>query len=121
MTNRSVNPNSGHRQRLRQRYRKSGLKGFHDYEVVELLLTYAVPRRDVKPIAKHLLSKFGGIRGLLDATIEELEAEKGIGENAAILLALIKETAGVYLKERMVAADVISSPRDVLDYLDITL
>ena len=55
------NPCEGHRKRLRERYRKSGLKGFHDYEFIELLLTYVIPQKDVKPIAKELISNFGGI------------------------------------------------------------
>lgn len=62
----------GHRQRLRERFRKSGLAGFADYEVVELLLTLAIPRSDVKQPAKALVARFGNLRGILDAPIEEL-------------------------------------------------
>lgn len=63
----------GHRERLRQRFIKNGLDGFADYEVVELLLTLAIPRRDVKEHAKALIARFGNLRGILDAPLEELE------------------------------------------------
>ncbi|HXH09457.1 MAG TPA: UPF0758 domain-containing protein [Alphaproteobacteria bacterium] len=69
----------GHRQRLRERFLKSGLEGFADYEVVELLLTLAIPRSDVKDSAKDLIARFGSLRGILDAPIEELQTVKGIG------------------------------------------
>ena len=82
------NPCEGHRKRLRERYRKSGLKGFQDYEFIELLLTYVIPQRDVKPLAKELISKFGGIRGIFDASLEELNSVKGVGERTAILIKL---------------------------------
>ncbi|HNI57041.1 MAG TPA: hypothetical protein PKZ00_05625, partial [Elusimicrobiota bacterium] len=61
-------PNSaGHRARLRDRWRRAGSAGFPDYELLELLLTQAVPRRDTKPLAKALLSRFGSLKGVLDA------------------------------------------------------
>ncbi len=62
----------GHRQRLRKRFIKNGLYGFADYEVVELLLTLAIPRSDVKEPAKALIARFGNLRGILDASIAEL-------------------------------------------------
>ncbi|VAW38839.1 UPF0758 family protein, partial [hydrothermal vent metagenome] len=117
----SANENSGHRARLRQRFLKSGLEGFHDYEVVELLLTFAIPRRDVKPLAKKLIKDYKGLRGLLDATPEELSSTDGIGANAAVLIALIKEMAGAYLKERIEKRHAVSSAKDLLDYLHFTL
>jgi len=69
----------GHRQRLRERFLKSGLEGFVDYEVVELLPTLAIPRSNVKNSAKRLIARFGNLRGILDAPIEELQAVNGIG------------------------------------------
>jgi DNA repair protein RadC len=88
---------SGHRQRLRQRFLKSGLEGFAEYEVVELLLTLAIPRMDVKPIAKALLARFGSLRAILDAPVEELSKIQGVGEVSAVSLRLIRETANIYL------------------------
>ena len=70
--------NHGHRQRLRERFFKSGLAGFADYETVELLLTLAIPRSDVKQPAKALIARFGNLRGILDAPVEELRAVSGL-------------------------------------------
>jgi len=61
----------GHRQRLRDRFVKSGLAGFADYEVVELLLTLAIPRADVKQPARALLARFGSLRGILNAPLAQ--------------------------------------------------
>ena len=74
----------GHRQRLRERFLKSGLAGFGEHEVVKLLPTLAIPRSDVKPPAKELVSRFGSVRGVLDAPLSELRAVAGVGEVAAI-------------------------------------
>ncbi len=115
------NPNAGHRKRLRERFKKTRLEGFHDYEIVELLLAYAIPRRDVKPLAKTLISRFKGLRGVLDASVEELVSVKGMGENAAVLVGLVKEMAGEYLKEKVMKRDVIRSAGDVLNYLNVAL
>ncbi len=90
---------SGHRKRLRERFLKGGLAGFHDYEVVELLLTYAIPRRDVKPLAKLLIKRFGSLNGVFDAPPDELKSVNGIGENAAIVLGLVRQFTNSYLSE----------------------
>lgn len=111
----------GHRRRLRERFGKSSLEGFHDYEVIELLLTYAIPRRDVKPLAKRLIKRFKGLRGVFDASIEELSTVEGVGENAAVLLRLVKESAGEYLKERILKKHAVRSSKDVVDYLTVIL
>lgn len=116
-----TNENAGHRGRLRDRFLKSGLEGFHDYEVVELLLTYAIPRRDVKPLAKRIVKEFGGLRGVLDATTEELMAVRGVGEHSSVLISLVKEMAGAYLKERIEKKHVVGSAKDLLNYLNLTL
>jgi DNA repair protein RadC len=89
----------GHRQRLRERFLKSGLAGFADYEVVELLLTLAIPRSDVKQPAKGLIARFGDLRGILDAPIEELRAVSGIGNVTPVALQIIKAAATLYLQQ----------------------
>ncbi|MBW2036402.1 MAG: DNA repair protein RadC [Deltaproteobacteria bacterium] len=91
----------GHRQRLRDRFLKAGFDGFAPHEVVELLLTLAIPRRDVKPQAKALLEEFGSLANILDAPIEELEKVPGVGRTAAVALKVIKEATALYLQERM--------------------
>ncbi|MDX1778005.1 MAG: DNA repair protein RadC, partial [Thermodesulfobacteriota bacterium] len=110
------NPHEGHRKRLRERFKKSGLAGFHDYEFIELLLTYAIPQKDVKPLAKELLSHFGGIRGIFDASLEELTTIKGLGERTAILFKLLKEGSTLYLKERVKGKEILSSLQQTLDF-----
>src|SRR5262245_20493775 len=89
----------GHRQRLRERFRKSGLDGFADYEVVELLLTLAIPRSDVKQPAKALIAHFGNLRGILDAPIEELRSVAGIGAVTPVALQIIESAATLYLQQ----------------------
>jgi DNA repair protein RadC len=94
-----VSSHSGHRQRLRERFSKSGFAGFSEYEIVELLLTLALPRRDVKPQAKALIGKFRNLRGILDAPVEALEEIEGIGKVAPVALRIIREAANLYLQQ----------------------
>lgn len=93
-------PHSGHHKRLRERFIRSGLEGFHDYEVLELLLTYVFPNRDTKPIAKDLLAKFKTLAGVFSAEKEELQEIKGVGERTAVYLRLLNETLGFIFEER---------------------
>lgn len=65
-----------------------GLDAFADHEVLELLLYYAIPRRDTNPVAHRLMERFGSLDGVFSATVEELEEVEGVGKNAATLLAL---------------------------------
>ncbi len=90
----------GHRQRLRERFIQSGLNGFSDYEIVELMLTLAIPRSDVKQPAKQLIQHFGDLRGILDAKPEEISKIKGIGTVTPIALSIIKQLATLYLGQK---------------------
>lgn len=101
---------AGHRERLRARFLKSGLDGLADYEAVELLLTLAIPRRDVKPLAKALLSRFGSLRSLLDAPATELQEVEGIGSTAVVAFRLVRELAGLYQQRSLEQRDVVSDP-----------
>jgi DNA repair protein RadC len=91
------NPNAGHRDRIRKKYLDHGLDVFKDYEVLELLLTFAISRGDVKPQAKKLIECFGSFRGVLDASDEELLAIKGIGESSLAHIRFIKDAGARYL------------------------
>ena len=97
----------GHRKRLRERFVKNGLAGFAEHEVVELLLTLAIPRADVKQPAKALLGRFGNLRGIMDAPLAELRSVAGIGEVAATGLHLIREAAVLYLQQEAEGGDVL--------------
>lgn len=77
-----------HRERMRRRFLAGGLDGFADHETLELLLYYAIPRRDTNPIAHALMERFGSLAGVFSAPIEALEQVEGVGENAAVLLRL---------------------------------
>ncbi len=90
----------GHRQRLRDRFLKSGFAGMADHEVIEILLTLALPRKDVKKPAKDLLACFGNLQGILDAPVDDLRSIKGIGEVAPTAFRIIKEAANLYLQQK---------------------
>ena len=79
----------GHRSRKREQFLRHGLDSFADHEVLELLLFYALPRRDTNEIAHRLLRQFGSLEAVFSADVEELQKVEGIGENAATLLALV--------------------------------
>ena len=109
----------GHRARLRHRFVTSGLDGFHDYEVLELLLTYIIPRSDVKPVAKALMTAFHSLAGVFDATVLELQQVKGMGESGAGFLNLIRAVEERHLRDVLPQRDVLQNPEQVKDYLKV--
>ncbi len=111
------NKNEGHRQRLRDKFLKAGISSLHDYEVVELLLTLGTPRRNCKEIAKAAIKKFKTLRGVLEASPQELQEIKGIGPNNVFGLRLVMEVTGEVLKERIAKKSLCKSSQDVFDYL----
>lgn len=113
------NSSDGHRQRLRERFLCSGLDGFHDYEVVELLLALSTPRKDCKPAAKEALSRFKTISGVMDANTEALKRIDGIGDVNVFGIRLIKAVCERYLKDRVLENDIISNPSALFDYLNM--
>jgi len=106
----------GHRKRLRERFVKNGLAGFAEHEALELLLTLAISRTDVKQPAKALLKRFGSLRGVLDAPLAELRCVPGIGEVAAIGLHLVREAAALYLQQESEGGDVLRNPTKISDF-----
>ena len=107
----------GHRKRLREKFIESGLAGFHDYEIIELLLSLGTPRKDCKQQAKEVVKKFKTLRGVLSASIEELQQIDGIGPHSALGIKLIQEVAREFLKEKIVDKPIYKSSRDIFDYL----
>lgn len=106
----------GHRKRLRERFMKAGLDGFADHEVVELLLTLAIPRSDVKQPAKALIARFGNLRGILDAPMEELRAVTGIGSVTPVALQIIKAAATLYLQQSGEGRDSLADPTRLSEF-----
>ncbi|MEG1890969.1 MAG: DNA repair protein RadC [Clostridia bacterium] len=83
----------GHRQRMRERFLKEGLAGFAPHEMLELMLFYAIPQRNVNPLAHALLERFGSFHGVVEADAVELQKVQGVGEYAAALLVLFGQVA----------------------------
>jgi DNA repair protein RadC len=81
----------GHRARLLARYGLSGISSLADYEIIELILTFVIPRRDTKPVAKELVRKYKTLSGLFHADTSDLAEVKGIGTRAATLLSFMRD------------------------------
>lgn len=100
---------------------RTGFEGFEQYEALELLLTYAIPRRDVKPLAKDLIKRFGGLRGVMDATHEDLVRVDGINERTATYIAALKAAVVLYQRAGITSSRRISSTAELLDFLDAAM
>lgn len=112
---------AGHRQRLRERFVSSGANALQDYELLELLLFMAIPRRDVKPLAKTLLTRFGSLPELMSAPHSMLTQVEGISDNTATA---IKTTYAI--AERMISQELIQKPilnnwTRLMDYCHMTM
>ena len=111
----------GHRDRLRARFAENGPDALADYELLELVLFMAIPRRDVKPLAKDLLKKFGGLPELMNAPIDELMKVKGISETTAIALKSITALAHRAMKGEIMQRPVLNSWTRLMDYCVATM
>jgi len=107
---------AGHRDRLRQRFMRAGIAGVQDYELLELVLFRAIPQRDVKPLAKDLIARFGGFAEALAAPVERLIEVKGVSENVARELKIVHAAALKLVQARVLKRPVISSWNDLLAY-----
>ena len=119
--NKKPHKGAGHRKRLRDRFLKSGLDGFHDYEVIELLLILGTPRKDCKDAAKAALSRFKTLQGVLDATPAELSQVPGIGSINLLGLALVPAVSRRYLQQRLEGKKALTNSRELFDYLNHTI
>ena len=106
----------GHRKRLKTQFLIHG-EDFHDHQLLELLLCYAIPQGDVNDLAHALLDQFGSLAGVFDALPPSLTRVDGVGEHTAVLLKLIPKLAGRYSTIRSSPGDILASSRAARDYL----
>lgn len=109
-----MSENNGHRKRLRTKFLTNGFAGFLDYEIIELLLTFGIPRKDCKPIAKELISRFKTVNGVILASEKDLIQIKGLGESSIIGIKLARELIIYTGKERLV-----KEKSDLIDIHDV--
>lgn len=107
----------GHRERMRQRFLRYGLDSFEDHNVLELLLFYAVPRKDTNELAHRLLETFGSLDKVMEASQEALMAVPGMGESAAALLRLIPAAGQRYLMAKQETGSVLNNSTKTGNYL----
>lgn len=111
----------GHRRRLKDKFLTTDSSGFTDYEVLELMLFQAIPRRDVKPLAKELLKRFGNLSGIVHADAEHVLETPGANENTVLGLKLVRELIGRVLKNEVMHQHAIGSWSALLDYLNFKM
>lgn len=111
----------GHRDRLRERFSEAGGGALQDYELLELALFRSIPRRDVKPLAKTLIKRFGDLGRVCSASVHQLIEVQGVSEKTALDLKLIQALAARIAKEQVTGRTVISSWSALLDYLRTAL
>ena len=106
----------GHRARLVDKYVKGGVNSLHDYEILELILTYVIPRKDTKPLAKKLIARYGTIGAVVNAPVDELRSF-GLTQRGASLFPLMRDTMTYCLSENCVRKPVVTHRRDIEEYL----
>ena len=112
---------SGHRSRLRKRLIEGGAEALADHEVIEYLLMTAIPRRDVKPLARTLITRFGSLAGVLNADPKALANHPGMGETSAAALRIVALAAGRMARQQVREKPVLSSWQALIDYLTIDM
>ena len=97
----SEKDNQGHRERIKEKFLNNGIDGFAEYEILELLLTYCIPRKDTKPIAKELLNKFKSLDNVFKASFDKLSAIDGLGKNSIAFLKLMGDLPSIIYKDEL--------------------
>jgi DNA repair protein RadC len=110
----------GHRDRLRQRFMNAP-DSLPDYELLELLLFMAIPRKDVKPIAKAMIAKFKNLNGVLNASLTELQSVNGISYNTAVAIRAMRAAGLRLLQQEVQGRPVLTSWQRLLDYCNATM
>ena len=106
-----------HRKRMKQKFIENDMDSFADHEVLELLLYYAISRRDVNPIAHELLKRFGSLSAVFDAPIEELTKVDGVGEHTAALIKMLPQFSRRYLISRTSSENILDSSKKAGQYV----
>lgn len=107
----------GHRERQKRRFLKEGLQNFEPYQALELLLFYAIPRKDTSPVARELIKRFGSFSAVLSAPVDELKKVDGMGESSATFLHLMGQCCSFYLSDLSRYKKQIMSTADAGQYL----
>ncbi|MFQ5783860.1 MAG: DNA repair protein RadC [Alphaproteobacteria bacterium] len=116
-TSRNDRPDyAGHRKRLRERFLAAGPQALADYELLEMLLFQAQPRRDMKPVAKALLKRFGSFAGVISAEPQRLREVKGVGDAAIATLKTVQAAALAFMREEIMERPVLNAWDKVLAY-----
>lgn len=111
----------GHRDRLKQKFRENGGDVFSDYELLEMLLFQTIPRKDVKPLAKELIYKFGSFAEVISAPVDLLEKIEGISVSTAISIKTIEACSIRLAKGKIINNPILSNWSSVLDYCHSTM
>ena len=111
----------GHRKRLKAKFLVNEPSGFTDYELMELLLFQAIPRKDVKPLAKELIRRFGSIASIINTNKERLQEIPEVNENVILAIKLSREILTMALKQKITNKNAISSWSALLDYLKFNM
>ncbi|MDR0906167.1 MAG: DNA repair protein RadC [Oscillospiraceae bacterium] len=117
MTKEPDNIHSGHRERLKSRFRDHGLENFDDHNVLELLLFFSKPRGDTNPTAHELIKRFGSLADVFDAPLAELAKTPGVGDATALLIKLVPQVSRRYLISRTAPDKILDSSKKAGDYL----
>ena len=110
------NPHTGHRQRMKDKARAIGIGAWPHHEVLELLLTYAIPQKDVNPLAHELIDKFGSLAGVLDVGWEQLSKIKGLGKEASLFLSLLPDIFNKYKASKDIGSVALDTTSKCVKY-----
>lgn len=112
---------TGHRRRVLDKFLNNDDQVFDEYEILEMLLMFAIPRKDVKSIAKNLLLKFGNFRNVMDASLKELMSVPGIGQYTITLFKLIKTAGAMYLVPPKGERYFVLGDKKIIDYIKMKI
>ncbi len=112
-----TNPHQNHRARLRETFRKAGVEGMLDHNLLEFLLFYSIPRKDTNELAHNLINTFGSLNRVFDATYEQLVEVEGMGESSALLISMIPGICRRYVEGKTKGKINLSEPDAATEYI----